>query len=92
MFTVKAIDSKGHTVKGCDSYRYNVHDHGGVASIHDPVTDTIELFDADGRLTATLGIEATTYVMNANGRTVDTFHATRSRPAGTLIREGAASI
>lgn len=85
MFTVKAIDSKGHTVKGCDSYRYNVHDAGAPVSVAAPCVDTIELFDADERLIAKLPIQATTYVMNANGRTVDTFHATRPSGRGTLI-------
>lgn len=75
MFTIKAVDSKGHTVRSCESYRYNAVPPGAVLRTDEPSEDTLDLFDREGNRIESMAIPATVYVMNLHGRTVDTFHA-----------------
>lgn len=68
MFTVKSTFITGHTVKSCASYSFeNGRNLEG--------NQTLTLFNQSGEVQETFDIVGTIYVMNENGKTVDTFHA-----------------
>lgn len=87
MFTVKIIESQGHTVFECASYRF---ENGNPTPMPPPGTpfnqgpSWLQLHKEDGDVKHTIPVgECTIFVMNAAGKTIDTFYGRpdRSTPA-----------
>ncbi len=75
MFTVKATYLSGHIVKSCAAYEFlNGRSIAG--------NQSLTLFNQNGEVQESFDIVGTVYIMNANGKTVDTFHAS---PRGETV-------
>ncbi len=87
MFTIKATYSGGHEVYECAHYRYNDMSNVGQTT-GDPSPESIVLYAADRSVIRSIDITGTVYAMNANGKTVDTFHAKPTSRPDELMRGG----